>query len=77
MQKRKAKSEFIKLSGSQIYRERRREGASIVSMLQPVESIIDLGAGLKNEFLVGGLLGLGTVMGIGMVAVLIWTGWLQ
>jgi len=46
-------------------------------MLQPVESIIDLGAGLKNEFLVEGLLGLGTVMGIGMVAVLIWTGWLQ
>lgn len=77
MQKRKAKSEFIKLSGSQIYRERRREGDSIVSMLQPIESIIDLGAGLKNEFLVEGLLGLGTVMGIGIVAVLIWTGWLQ
>jgi hypothetical protein len=46
-------------------------------MLLPIVSLRVLGAGLKNEFLVEGLLGLGAAMGIAMVAVLIKAGCLQ
>lgn len=77
MTKGKAENEFIDLSDSQIYRNRRREGTSINNMLQSIESIIDLGASFRNIFLVEGLLALGVAMGIGMVAVLIRAGWLQ
>ena len=54
-----------------------REAASIKGMLPSIESLIDLGTCLKNEFLVEGLLGLGAAMGIAMVAVLIKAGCLQ
>ena len=77
MIRRNAENGLISFSGSQIYRERMREAASIKGMLLPIESLRVLGAGLKNEFLVEGLLGLGAAMGIAMVAVLIKAGCLQ
>ena len=77
MTKGKAENEFINLSDSQIYRDRRRDETSINSMLQSIESRIDLGASFRNEFWVEGLLVMAAAIGIGMVAVLIRAGWLQ
>lgn len=77
MIRRNTENGLISFSSSQIFRERMIEAASIKGMLLPIVSLRVLGAGLKNEFLVEGLLGLGAAMGIAMVAVLIKAGCLQ
>jgi len=73
MMERKALNGCLYVSGSQIYQRTRSYGILLERTLPSIQSPIDLRIG----FLVEGLIALGTFMGIGMLAVLIWAGWLH
>ena len=46
-------------------------------MLRSIEGLANLGLSLMNALAVEGFLAMGTAIGIGMVAVLIWVRWMQ
>mgnify|MGYP001770011462 CR=1 FL=1 len=72
-----APNERLCVGGSHILQWIRKEETPKNSILRSIESLANLGLSLMNALAVEGFLAMGTAMGIGMVVVLIWIGWMQ
>ena len=77
MIERNAQDQCFCVSRSQIFQWIRREETPVNSVIRSIEGLTDSGLGVMDAIAVEGFLAMGTAMGIGMVVVLIWIGWMQ